>query len=123
MGDYLVVAACVAGVGVMLFLGTAACMDFRSAPPETTRRRHAIDVSEAALRADFEQVCLATTVAEERGVEEGAVNAEDLPYAQDEPCIICFERKEARQPGSFSESMPTTSNALISGGSGSATGP
>jgi len=71
---------------------------FRSAPPATIHRRHTIDVSEDAFRAHFEQVCPAKTVAEEQDVEEGVVNVEDLPYAEDEPCIICLERKEATQP-------------------------
>mmetsp|Transcript_65812 Transcript_65812/g.166719 ORF Transcript_65812/g.166719 Transcript_65812/m.166719 type:complete len:143 (-) Transcript_65812:10-438(-) len=95
--DYLAAALC-----FIFYLGAAAsvsslwrCMDCGSAPPETTRRRHTIDVSEDDIRANFEQVYPARTVAEERGVEEGVVNAEDLPYAEDEPCIICLERKEA----------------------------
>jgi len=97
-------AVCVTALCVMFLLGTAAwvslcmCMDFRSAAPEMTRRRHNIDVSEDAFRANFEHVCPAKTVAEKQDVEGGVVNADDLPYAEDEPCIICLERKEATQP-------------------------
>mmetsp|Transcript_72587 Transcript_72587/g.204673 ORF Transcript_72587/g.204673 Transcript_72587/m.204673 type:complete len:187 (-) Transcript_72587:98-658(-) len=97
-GDFMVAAVCAM---FYFWLGTVAsvaygmCTDFRSAPPETTRRRHVIGVSENALRADFEQVCPAKTAAEERGVQEGVVNAED------EPCIICLEGQEAKQPCRF----------------------
>mmetsp|Transcript_9236 Transcript_9236/g.24835 ORF Transcript_9236/g.24835 Transcript_9236/m.24835 type:complete len:184 (-) Transcript_9236:187-738(-) len=96
-GAYPMAAVCVAAV--TLLLGAAASvMDFRRAQPETMHIRHTIDVSEDAFRAHFEQVCPAKTVAEEQDVDEGVVNAEDLPYDEDEPCIICLERKEATQP-------------------------
>mmetsp|Transcript_9241 Transcript_9241/g.24852 ORF Transcript_9241/g.24852 Transcript_9241/m.24852 type:complete len:193 (-) Transcript_9241:187-765(-) len=100
-GDYVVGAVCVV---FYVWLGTASSMAFcmfmddRCAPPETPSRRHTIDVSEDAFRANFEQVCPAKTVAEKQDVEGGVVNADDLPYAEDEPCIICLERKEATQP-------------------------
>mmetsp|Transcript_110038 Transcript_110038/g.354897 ORF Transcript_110038/g.354897 Transcript_110038/m.354897 type:complete len:134 (-) Transcript_110038:7-408(-) len=78
-------------------IGVILHVNVRSAPPETTHRRHTIDVSEEGFRANFEQVYPANTVAAEQDVEEGVVNAEDLPYAEDEHCIICLDRKEATQ--------------------------
>mmetsp|Transcript_135280 Transcript_135280/g.432492 ORF Transcript_135280/g.432492 Transcript_135280/m.432492 type:complete len:142 (+) Transcript_135280:302-727(+) len=81
------------------------CMDSRSSQTEPARRRQTIDVSDQqddAIRAErvrFEQVCPAKTLTEEQDLEGGVVvNTEDLPYAEDEPCIICLEPKEATQP-------------------------